>query len=285
MQEEFMHLSSFSWNIIFWVTRYVLVALLLAYLGNVLVKRKDIQTDIKGRVVEWRVESFKSLHHWLMKFKSVIAPPNQDEERYRNILSISKFKIGYQGMEYASFFDTPERLLQFDMEYDQLLAKEEAFFDERLRNKLHDFQDWLGDVIVFYNAFIHAENDPKWKFGGKTVEKHCLLACKLLGIGLQEDVNTYFKQLDEMLHNRLGEIKISGVYDESKSLLEHRKAKDYYQKSQLYKNQYGLMAIFVLVHFEEQFAKNPSLMKDSQRFLSLSKEYMDCYSQYLKQCA
>lgn len=154
MQEEFMHLSAFSWNIIFWVTRYVLVALLLAYLGNVLVKRKDIQTDIKGRVVEWRVEPFKSLHHWLMKFRSVIAPPNQDEERYRNILSISKFKIGYQGMEYASFFDTPERLLQFDMEYDQLLAKEEAFFDERLRNKLHDFQDWLGDVIVFYNAFM-----------------------------------------------------------------------------------------------------------------------------------
>ena len=274
MHQEFLHLSACTWSIIFWVTRYVLVALVLAYIVNVFVKRKDIQTDIKGRVVEWRVESFKSLHQRLMRFKNIIAAPSQDEDHYRNILSVSKYKIGYQGMEYASFFDTPERLLQFDMEFGQLLAKEETFIDEKLKNKLYDFQDWLGDVIMFYGAFVRTESDPKWKFREKTIEEHCLLACKLLGIGLQEDVNTYYDQLDEMLHDMLGEIRLSGF---------RRKTKDYYPKSQLRRNKYGLTAIFILVHFEEQFAKNPGLYKDGETFMKLSHEYMDCYMNYLKQ--
>ena len=86
-----------------------------------------------------------------------------------------------------------------------------------------------------------------------------------------------------MLHGRLAEIKISGVYDESKSLLDRRKAKNYYPKSQLHRNQYGLTVIFVLAHFEEQFAKNPFLYKDKETFLRLSNDYMDCYMKYLKQ--
>lgn len=267
-------MSACTWNIILWIIRYVLVALVLVYIVNVFVKRKDIQTDIKGRIVEWRVESFKSLHQWLMIFKSIIAAPSQDEDHYRSILSVSHFKIGHQGMEYASFFDTPERLLQFDMDFGQMLAKDESFIDEQLKNKLYDFQDWLGDVIMFYSAFVHAEYDPKWKFSNKTIEKHCRLACKLLGIGLQEDINTYYDQLDEMLHDRLGKIKISGY---------RRKSKDYYPNSQVRKNQYGLTAIFVLVHFEEQFANNPNLYKDQGLFTRLSNEYMDCYMHYLKQ--
>ncbi len=283
MQQEFLHLSASAWSIIFWVTRYVLAALVLAYIGNVVVKRKDSQTEIKGRVVEWRVESYKSLHRWLMKFKNVIAAPSQDEDHYRNILSVSKFKIGYQGMEYASFFDTPDRLFQFKMELGHLLSEEDPLIDARLKNKLCDFQDWLGDVISFYGSFVRTEYDAKWKFGKKTIDDHCLLACKLLGIGLQEDVNNYFNQLDEMLHDRLGEIKISGVYDEPGFWGDRRKAKEYYLKSQLLKNNYGLTVIFVLVHFEEQFAKNPALYKDGETFMRLSTDYMDCYMKYLKQ--
>lgn len=283
MLQEYLHLSSTTWNIIFWIVRYVLVALVLAYLGNVFVKRKDIQTDIKGRVVEWRVESFKSLHRWLMKIKSIIAAPSQEEEHYKSIISLTNFKIGYQGMEYASFFDTPERLLQFHMEFDQMLAREETIIDERLKNKLYDFQDWLSDVVMYMGAFIGAECDSKWKFSEKIAEKHCTLACRLLGIGLQEDLNTYYDQLNGMLHDRLGDIKISGVYDESKSLLDKKKARDFYPRSQLRKNHSGLTNIFVMAHLEEQFIKNPNLAKDSERFMRMCEEYMDCYMQYLNQ--
>ena len=53
-------------------------------------------------------------------------------------------------------------------------------------------------------------------------------------------------------------------------------------RSQLHRNQVGLMTIFVLVHFEEQFANNPGLLKDRVEFMRLTKEYNNCYCQYLE---
>ena len=123
MSPTFLGFSPSTWNIIFLITRYVLVALVLAYLTNVFVKRRNTITDIKGRVLEWQVETYKGIHRWVMRFRSVIAAPSQYEDYYRNIISRTKFKIGYQGMEYASFFDDPERLLQFDKEFNQMLKK------------------------------------------------------------------------------------------------------------------------------------------------------------------
>lgn len=52
MQQEFLNLSPDIWRVIFDIIRYVVVALILAYVTNVLVKRKNIRTDIKGRVLE-----------------------------------------------------------------------------------------------------------------------------------------------------------------------------------------------------------------------------------------
>lgn len=37
-------MSAFTWHLIFWIIRYGLVAVLLAYLTYVFVKKKDIQT-------------------------------------------------------------------------------------------------------------------------------------------------------------------------------------------------------------------------------------------------
>lgn len=80
MQQAFLNIPQDTWNIIFLVIRYVVVALILAYLVNVYVERRIIHTDIKGRVLEWRVETYKSIHRWVMKFQSVIAAPSQDED-------------------------------------------------------------------------------------------------------------------------------------------------------------------------------------------------------------
>ena len=52
MQQEFLNISPDTWRVIFDIIRYVVVALILAYVTNVLVKRKNIRTDIKGRVLE-----------------------------------------------------------------------------------------------------------------------------------------------------------------------------------------------------------------------------------------
>ncbi len=311
MQEEFLNISQDTWNVIFLVIRYVVVALILAYLANVYVKRKDISTDIKGRVLEWRVETYKSIHRWVMKFQSVMAAPSQDEEHYRNILAPTRFKIGYQGMEYATFFDTPERLFQFNMEFNQMMNKEEGVIDYPLRHELMGFEYWQDDVIMFYRAFGKTECDKRWKFSEETIKEHCELASKVLGIALQKDVNRFFQKIDEMLRDRLRNIKIAGVYSESWLTKWKRKASDYCEcimdkeeddrytrmvewfyyhvlyryygcRSQLHRNQFGLMTIFVLVHFEEQFAKNPGLLEDKTEFMKLTTEYNNCFCQYLE---
>lgn len=86
MQQEFFNMSPEAWNVIFLVIRYVMVVLILAYFTNVYVKRKNIHTDIEGRMLEWRVSTYKSIHRWVMKFQSVVAAPSQDEEHYRSLL-------------------------------------------------------------------------------------------------------------------------------------------------------------------------------------------------------
>ena len=283
MPHDYLTLSPSTWNLIFLITRYVLVALVLAYLTNVYLKRKNTITDIKGRVLEWQVDTYKDIHRWAMNFKSNIAAPSQDQDHYREILSHTKFKIGYQGMEYVSFFDTPERLLKFDIEFNRMLNKDENFVDSALKQKLYDFQEWLDNVMTFYSAYFLTESDKKWGFSQKTIEKHCSLACKILGIALQDDINNYCEQFDSLLHDRLGDVKIAGVYSDSKRLWSQRKARPYYLKSQMHKHNGDLMTIFVLVHFEEMFIKNPSITKNSEQLMNLMTDFSNCYVQYLKQ--
>ena len=308
MQQEFLNISPDTWRVIFDIIRYVVVALILAYVTNVFVKRKNIRTDIKGRVLEWRVETYKSLHRWVMIFQSVIAAPSQDENHYRNILAPTKFKIGYQGMEYASFFDTPEQLLKFNMEFNHMLNKEKDFIDYPLMNELKGFQFWLEDVIMYYRAFIRTETDKRWKFSDETIDRHCKLAIKVMGIALQEDVNRFYHNVDEKLRDRLRNIRFSEVYSESWLIKLKRKASDYcesiidkdedclyarivewfyyhvvyrsYGYSQVSRNFSGLITIFLLIHFEELFANKPAVLKDKKAFTSLSTEFYNCYTQY-----
>lgn len=92
MQQPFLNFSTSTWNVLFLVVRYVLVALLLAYLTKVFVKRKDVVTDIKGSVLEWQVETYKNIHRWVMGMKCVTAPSGQQENRFRGLLSSRRCK-------------------------------------------------------------------------------------------------------------------------------------------------------------------------------------------------
>lgn len=292
------------------IARYVIAALLLAYLTGVYVKKVDVHTDIKGNVLEWRIDTYKRIHHWIMKLQSVIAAPNQNEEHYRNILSLTKFKIGYQGMEYASFFDTPERLLSMGMELNRILNKDKYFIDYSLKNKLEDFQCWFDDVIMFCGTFCSTEYDKRWKSDEQTAKTNCLIASKLIGIALQEDVNRYYKELDELLRERLRDIRIAGVYTESQWTRIKEKCSEYCERimdeekndwysrmvewiyyhliygtygcSQLQDHQTELMTIFAMTHYENYLIKHPSVVEDREQMMRLLKDYSECYSQYLE---
>lgn len=270
------------WSIVFMILRYVFVALLLTYLTNVFVKRKDIHTDIKGYVLEWRVDTYKNIHRWLMQFKSVIAAPSQDEQHYQGLLSDAKFEIGYQGMEYASFFDTPERLKQFSIEFNRMFDKDRPFIDDGLKHTLYDFQCWMNNVFVFLNAFIRTEKDERWNRNDEEINNCCKLACKVLGIALQKDVNYYFDKIDDLLRDRLRYIKISGKYTETDKEQDIEKFR-IYNRSQLCRNSFGVFTIFSLIHFENLLVKDPSTIKDKELFVGLINEYKECFSKNLSE--
>ena len=305
MQQSFLNISSESWNVIFLVVRYVLVALILAYITDVYVKRKAIHTDIKGRVLEWRVSKYKEIHRWVMNTQSVVAAPSQDEEHFRSIIALTKFKVGYQGMEYASLFDSPDGLIRFAKDYHEMFDRDKMIIDYPLRHTLDAFDYWLDDVVTYYGTFVRTEYDKRWKSDDKTIENHCELACKVLGIALQKDVNRLYRRIDSMMRDRLRNLKISGVYTESLWIKAKQRVTRYcenimdksedegtryerlvkwfyfhvlyrdYGCSQLLKNRQDLLTLFMCIHFEDLFAENSFPMDEG-------KEFYDCYIRNLE---
>ena len=297
-------------QIVFWLIRYGLVALLLAYLVNVYVKKKDIRTDMEGHALEWRVDAYKKVHRWVMGLNSVIAAPNQLEEQYRAMLAPTRFKIGYQGMEYATFFDTPEKVIAFGMEFNQLFNKECDQIDYVLEHKLTDFQLWLDDVIMLLMAFVNTEYDKCWHFREKEKEDHCNLGCRVMGIALQKDIDSYLEQIDSILRDRLRNLKITNIYHDTLRVKLLRKTTDFcesvmdkeenvwymnivvwiyfhfvyrtYGCSQLQKHSSDLFGIFTKVHFQELVAQNQEKKMDRNEFMKLINEFNDSYKKHLE---
>lgn len=302
--------SEFVIQIIFWIIRYGLVAFLLAYLVNVYVKKKEIRADMEGYVLEWRVDAYKKIHRWVMELKSIIAAPNQLEEQYRALLATTKFKIGYQGMEYATLFDNPEKTMAFSIAFNQMLNKERNQIDYVLEHKLNDFQLWLDDVIMFLGAFVRTECDKHWNMSEKEREERCNLGCRMIGIALQRDVDNYLDQIDSILRDRLRNLKIANVYHDTLRAKMLRKVTDFcksvmdkeedvwyknmlewayfhfvyrtYGCSQLQKHQFGLFAIFAQVHFHKMIAKNQVQKMDQKEFMKLMNEYKEIFKNYLE---
>lgn len=303
-------LSEFVVQIFFWIIRYGLVALLLAYLVNVFAKKRDIRADMEGYVLEWRVDAYKKIHRWVMELKSIIAAPNQLEEQYRALLAPSKFKIGYQGMEYATLFDNPEKTMAFSMAFNRMLNKERDQIDYILEHKLNDFQLWLDDVIMFLGAFVSTECDKHWHMSEKEREEHCNLGCRVMGIALQKDVDNYLDQIDGILRDRLRNLKIANVYHDMirekilrkitvfcESVMDDEEDIWYknmvewfyfhivyrtYGCSQFQKHQFGLFTIFAQVHFYELIARNQAKKMGRKEFMKQMKEYKDIFNKHLK---
>lgn len=215
MAEAFLSISKSTWDVIFMVLRYGVAALALAYLTSVVVKQRGNLIDVKGRILEQRIDSYKEIHHWTMRLKSLIASPAQKEQYYQYFLDVCKFRTGYQGLEYCSFFHTPVKLVQFGLDLNKLVEKSTIHLDYTLENKLTEFQWWMDDVIVLSGAFAETEANPVWRMSKQRQDRNNELATQLLGIALQEDINAFHLQLDRMLRDRLQKIRLSSIRSDS----------------------------------------------------------------------
>lgn len=227
MEDVFLNISKPIWETIFLVLRWGPAALILAYLMNVLVKKNENLSDIKGEIYERRIDSYKVIHHWAMQLQKIISPPAYLEKIYADVLHRLHFKISMQGMEYPSFFDSPQKLVSFSIETKKLVGGAALHLDYVLEQKLSEFVIWLDDIINLMNIFIQIEADPFWKYDKTTQETHAKLACHLMGIAFLVDINRFFRQIDRLLRLRLQEIRLSSISSDTWPIRLKHKLVDY----------------------------------------------------------
>lgn len=215
MQETYLSIPKETWDGIFMFLRYGVTALIIAYLTSVYVKQKKNIIDLKGEMLERRIDSYKEIHRWAMQLKRVVADPSQMEQYYQNFLGRFKFERGYQGMEYCSIFYTPERFMTFFQGFKKLMDSQTLHLDAVLEQELNEFRWWLDDIIAFFYGFMETGEDPRWHFSQRRQEKNMESACHLMGIALQKDVNAFYDQFDRLLRNRLQKIRIANITSNS----------------------------------------------------------------------
>lgn len=73
MQETYLSIPKEIWDGIFMFLRYGVTAFIIAYLTSVYVKQKKNIIDLKGEMLERRIDSYKEIHRWAMQLKRVVA--------------------------------------------------------------------------------------------------------------------------------------------------------------------------------------------------------------------
>lgn len=304
MPEAFLSISEANWEIIFMILKYIMAALALAYLTVVFVKQKNNLIDLKGQILEQQIDSYKEIHRFVMRLQSLIASPSQKEEYYQGFLSLSELKTGYQGFEYCSIFQTPIHLLQFGIDINKLVDKTTIHLDYDLEQKLSEFQCWMDDVVEVTRAFAMTESDSRWHKSKKKIEQNSILACQLLGIALQDDINAFYEQFDRMLKNRLQRIRLSSISPNSFWIRIKRMFSDYceemidkreksktellrwfynhclyrtYGCSQLLKQKDGILTLLTVVHFSEEIEKQSFRKQSMDEFSKHMMEFQQCF--------
>lgn len=310
MSDMFLSLSKDTWDIIFLVLRYGVAALFLAYLTSIFLKRKKNVVDIKGQIYESRIESYKEIHHHVMRLQSNIASPAQKEEYYQYFISLSKFKTGYQGLEYCSIFHSPERLMQYGIETNKLDDKSTIHIDYVLEQKLTEFEWWIDDVVDILVGFVNTEKDSRWRFNKSKIDDNIVLACQLLGIVLQDDVNNFYHQFDKLLRNRLQRIRLSSIGSDSIWIKAKHKLSDHceavfdkkghgkakflhwiynhilyrsYGCSKVRRNSDKVLTLLTLVHFSEEIEKQSFRKLSQSEFAKRMQEFQLCFKTNIDQ--
>ncbi len=261
--------------------RYGVAAMVLAYLAKVFVSQRSNFIDVKGQILEQRIDSYIKIHGYVIRLKNLIATPSQTKNFYAFFLRFFKFNIDYQGYDYCSFFHTPEALIHFGTDISKLVDKSTIHLDHSLEQELNAFQWWMDDVIVIVGAFIETETDARWGTTEKTKDENCELATQLLGIVLQDDICTFYNRFDRLLRDRLQRIRITRIQSDSLSirlkrrLTKHCEARTY-KGSQLRKHSSDILLLLSLVHYSEEVKNQRIIQQSMDVFMDRVSEFEKC---------
>jgi hypothetical protein len=202
-----------STDIIFLVAKYLIVALLLAYITSIFRKKKEVEVDVKAAKLEKQLEANVRIHKLLMETERHIAPAKKDELYYNSFLDGLYFKMDSTLHSYPKCFDSKEN---FENYYDKIrheVQRDGPFLNYSMANHLSELMLWMEDIISLMETFSAVEAEPKWHFSQQVQYAHCSLAIKLLGVSLQNDAKKFMDSLREMFSNKLRHPSLSNWKD------------------------------------------------------------------------
>lgn len=231
--------------------KYIVAALLLAYMNHVFSKKKAVCIDVKRHVIEKRLHAYAKLHKAMLSDTSLIAPPAYIEQFYWSIISGMPFSIGGQKMEYPSHFSSYGALCTYVSRLHQDSGVGHSFLPDDIVESISLVVEWYDLVLELIAAFKLAEEK---EYGGEA--RHTDVLCHAFGIALQKDITQIHSHLSRMLADRLQQpsllnlFKVSVVDKWRMKCFEHR-----FDKFQLFAFSQHLSLVMVLVHVSDKYTR------------------------------
>lgn len=130
-------------HMIIHIVTYILLPLIVAYITTVMTKREEVELDAQGQLLEHRVQAYAEVYRFMRKSLNRIAVPFVEEKLYADCLEDSMYKIGRQGMEYASFLSSIENIDKYSDQLERLLLTNSLYWIPNLRVNLIIFSHGL----------------------------------------------------------------------------------------------------------------------------------------------
>lgn len=123
---------------------YIFLPLLVAYITIVATKRKEVELEAQGQLLEHRVQAYSEVYRFMQRNLKLIAVPRYLEHLYVCCLDGSDYKIGVQGMEYVSYLSDIEQLDEYTHQLEQLISAMNSIWS----------LSWITNCPTSYNGFL-----------------------------------------------------------------------------------------------------------------------------------
>lgn len=130
-------------------------------------------------MLEHRVQAYAEVYRFMRKSLNRIAVPFVEEKLYADCLEGSMYKIGRQGMEYASFLSSIENIDKYSDQLERLLLTNNLYLDSKLECELNNLQSWIANLQYLLKSFKATEEDSRWKFDAYLRYKRADIICCL----------------------------------------------------------------------------------------------------------
>lgn len=265
---------------IFFILKYIFIALFLAYFTQVLSKKKEVMLGVKKQVLERRLALYASLYKVLHRNSTLIAPPAADEQYYWSMMGGMPFHIGDQKMEYVSYFHSYERFNEYSLQIQQMCSKK-VFLPKEIEDELKMVAEWFLTISDFLGAFKKVEEEKR-PFSDELRSEHLDLACQMCGIALQYDIEFVSSHLKSILAARLRMPSLLNLFEVS--IINKCKLwsfKRNFKKLDLYEHTPSIILLLIFVHISNVYTRDEFDKLPENKRETIMQEFHSSYVKYL----